>query len=344
MVAQSARRRRAKTSSRGRPWNFGLNIGGAGSAARDETRPITEESDDEGGTDSDSATGTSTLSGPSHESLAPEADDSPIFSPEDRSKTPGSSAKRFTFPWDRFKSKTERSSLSEASRANAPKGFHTAAAEGTQIDPSDLPSITQCLDDPPQRQELETKIIGQIGREFGSGAFFYSFDFDLTHSLQQKRRIVTSRHTSHAALADLLDKSTSGEDSLLPQNSAAETLRGLTDDFQEPDVQVPLWRRVDRRFFWNEWLLKDFLDVGLHGFVLPVMQGWVQSSTFTIPIPPNPLDPNKALGSVPIDIVVISRRSRDRAGLRYQRRGIDDDGHVANMVETEMIVRAKVRM
>jgi len=37
-----------------------------------------------------------------------------------------------------------------------------------------------------------------------------------------------------------------------------------------------------------------------------------------------------------------SWRSRDRAGLRYQRRGIDDEGHVANMVETEMIVRAKV--
>jgi len=100
---------------------------------------------------------------------------------------------------------------------------------------------------------------------------------------------------------------------------------------------------VDRRFFWNEWLLKDFLDLGLHGYILPIMQGWVQSSTFTIPIPPNPLDPSISLGVVPIDLVVISRRSRERAGLRYQRRGIDDEGHVANMVETEMIVRAKVR-
>ena len=110
----------------------------------------------------------------------------------------------------------------------------------------------------------------------------------------------------------------------------------------EPDVRVPLWRRVDRRFFWNEWLLRDFLDLGLHAFILPVMQGWVQSSTFTVPIPPNPLEPSVSLGSVPVDLAVISRRSRDRAGLRYQRRGIDDQGHVANMVETEMIVRAKV--
>jgi hypothetical protein len=114
------------------------------------------------------------------------------------------------------------------------------------------------------------------------------------------------------------------------------------DDFIEPDIHVPLWRRADHRFFWNEWLCKDFIDLGLHGYIIPVMQGWVQSASFTVPIPPNPLEPTVDLGSVPVDINVISRRSRDRAGLRYQRRGIDDQGHVANFVETEMIVRAKV--
>lgn len=34
----------------------------------------------------------------------------------------------------------------------------------------------------------------------------------------------------------------------------------------------------------------------------------------------------------------MSRRSRHRAGTRYKRRGIDDDGHVANYVETEQIL------
>ena len=37
-------------------------------------------------------------------------------------------------------------------------------------------------------------------------------------------------------------------------------------------------------------------------------------------------------------IMLISRRSRFRAGTRYKRRGVDDDGHVANYVETEQIV------
>lgn len=203
--------------------------------------------------------------------------------------------------------------------------------------------------DPPQRRELETKILKQIISEFSAGTFFYSLDFDLTHSLQHKRQLISSRSATGAALADLLTSETatfppspteSPPVSASSKHSKASSMD--KDDFIEPDVQVPLWRRADRRFFWNEWLCKDFIELGLHGYIIPVMQGWVQSASFNVPVPPNPLEPNVSLGSVPVDIGVISRRSRDRAGLRYQRRGIDDQGHVANMVETEMIVRAKV--
>lgn len=35
---------------------------------------------------------------------------------------------------------------------------------------------------------------------------------------------------------------------------------------------------------------------------------------------------------------LISRRSRYRAGTRYFRRGVDQDGHVANFNETEQLV------
>jgi len=43
------------------------------------------------------------------------------------------------------------------------------------------------------------------------------------------------------------------------------------------------------------------------------------------------------MASEKFDFIVISRRSRFRAGLRYERRGIDVDGNVANMVETEQV-------
>jgi hypothetical protein len=39
-----------------------------------------------------------------------------------------------------------------------------------------------------------------------------------------------------------------------------------------------------------------------------------------------------------LQLYLISRRSRFRAGTRYFRRGIDHDGHVANFNETEQIV------
>ncbi|WWC65301.1 uncharacterized protein I303_107918 [Kwoniella dejecticola CBS 10117] len=204
--------------------------------------------------------------------------------------------------------------------------------------PNDPKTAEPLPNDPPQREELEAKIIRQIIREFSNG-FSFSYDFDLTHFLQRKRKILAQRTASHTALTDLIEK----DGSLFPPSPASTLPRHsiYDDEFVEPDIQVPLWRRTDRRFFWNEHLMKDFIDLGLHSYVIPMMQGWVQSSSFTIPIPPNPLEPTKSLGVVPVDLVVISRRSRDRAGLRYQRRGIDDEGHVANMVETEMIVRAK---
>jgi hypothetical protein len=39
-----------------------------------------------------------------------------------------------------------------------------------------------------------------------------------------------------------------------------------------------------------------------------------------------------------ISLILIGRRSRHYAGVRYPRRGIDREGNVANFVETEQIV------
>jgi len=69
------------------------------------------------------------------------------------------------------------------------------------------------------------------------------------------------------------------------------------------------------------------------------MQGFYQVASFEIPREPVAQeDGDHALA----DYIIISRRSRERAGLRYQRRGIDDDAHVANFVETETIMKVEV--
>ena len=77
----------------------------------------------------------------------------------------------------------------------------------------------------------------------------------------------------------------------------------------------------------------------LHPYVLPIMQGFFQVSSFEIAREPVAAEEGH---SAVVEYIVISRRSRDRAGLRYQRRGIDDDSNVANFVETETVMRVEV--
>ena len=67
------------------------------------------------------------------------------------------------------------------------------------------------------------------------------------------------------------------------------------------------------------------------------MQGFCQVARFSIP----ETDGSDA-EDVPVEYVLISRRSRNRPGLRYQRRGVDEEAHVANFVETEAILHVEV--
>lgn len=202
----------------------------------------------------------------------------------------------------------------------------------------------------PQRRELETKILKQITRELGSGEFYYSYEFDVSHTLQYKRNRLASRNTSAPLLDQLLGDDpkpghffppSPGSPSSQRPSRVGSPITISDSEIVEPDIHVPLWRKFDRRFFWNAEMVRDFIELGLHAFILPISQGWVQASTFSVPVPPTPAD-DETPKPIPVDIALISRRSKDRAGLRYQRRGIDHEGHVANFVETEMVVRAKV--
>lgn len=96
-------------------------------------------------------------------------------------------------------------------------------------------------------------------------------------------------------------------------------------------------------------MAKPFIDAGVHPYVLPIMQGYVQ--TAVLPLPVGELDfevdenGEEVIGDhVNAEYVIISRRSRYRAGLRYQRRGIDEEANAANFVETETIMRVQVNL
>ncbi|KAH7192979.1 SacI homology domain-containing protein [Fusarium flagelliforme] len=177
----------------------------------------------------------------------------------------------------------------------------------------------------PSEPELLPKLLRTAQVLFGSSrSFYFSYDFDLTRSLDERS---------------------------VP-----------------PNTETPLHNQVDEVFFWNRHLLQPFTSSGQDCLALPLMQGFVGQKTFVVDNQPpqnddkgkdsvelSDLSPSKehpdfpGLGSsrASIDlrhsekkylITVISRRSTKRAGLRYLRRGIDQDGFVANMVETEQLL------
>ena len=120
----------------------------------------------------------------------------------------------------------------------------------------------------------------------------------------------------------------------------------ITNTFQRQahiDASVPLWKRADDRFFWNRFVQSDLIDFrgGLNTgyghrhpsgqqpevdpFILPVMYGMMEIK-------------NTSIKGTPLTFILITRRSRLRAGTRYFSRGIDENGNVSNFNETEQTI------
>lgn len=107
-----------------------------------------------------------------------------------------------------------------------------------------------------------------------------------------------------------------------------------------PSSSVPLFRRADPEFFWNRHMMQPFAEQSQHGLVLPLIQGFIGQKEITARkiVQEQMKDDNNKPDTAQYLLTLISRRSTKRPGLRYLRRGVDDDGNVANMVETEQIV------
>jgi hypothetical protein len=169
--------------------------------------------------------------------------------------------------------------------------------------------------------ELDAKVVRECLRELKG--MYFSTTIDITRSMQNK--------------SDATDGKT----------------------FEEPNRNLPLWRRADRRFWWNAHLLSAFVDAGvsfslfsfimseratkpsfqLHTYIIVLQQGFVQQTSIPLPIQTYSSDPpSTPASSVIVNLIIISRRSIERPGLRYQRRGTNASGGVANFVETEFLV------
>ncbi|EAT92595.2 hypothetical protein SNOG_01100 [Parastagonospora nodorum SN15] len=119
----------------------------------------------------------------------------------------------------------------------------------------------------------------------------------------------------------------------------------ITNSFQRQahsDPSTPLWKRADDRFFWNRFVQSDLIDFrgglstgyGRHSsgqqpdvdpYILPVMYGMLEIK-------------NTSIKGTALTFILITRRSRLKAGTRYFSRGIDDNGNVSNFNETEQTI------
>ena len=117
---------------------------------------------------------------------------------------------------------------------------------------------------------------------------------------------------------------------------------------------------LDDRFFFNKPLVQELIDMDdtrAYNWITPFIQGYIELQECKLDMggadefysefenQDNILNNMGRPMLQPVNqlpeyytIAIISRRSRHRAGTRYKRRGVNEEGHVANYVETEQIL------
>ncbi|XP_013165616.1 PREDICTED: phosphatidylinositide phosphatase SAC2-like isoform X1 [Papilio xuthus] len=169
--------------------------------------------------------------------------------------------------------------------------------------------------DPKLAERFEKRLTDELHNIFDDAeSFYYSRTLDITNSLQRQYEI---------------------EKILESEECEGKTVTDITR----------WWKHVDDRFFWNKHMLKDIIALDspqCDEWILPVIQGYVHLAQIAVDADSNPLNVESLASGNTCDdtftLGLISRRSRYQAGTRYNRRGIEPGGKVANYVETEQIV------
>ncbi|XP_053991917.1 uncharacterized protein LOC128883508 [Hylaeus volcanicus] len=165
-------------------------------------------------------------------------------------------------------------------------------------------------------------------------SFYYSYDTDITNTLQRKRQLqipfysqkwpcsydpYKTTNQRHQNIKNQFSPSTYIE-------KTCEKIPSMVDISKNDSVNVCLFDVADQRFVWNWELVKPFLNCSIDfRWTVPIIQGSVTSGSIQS-------------SSNGIDLVLICRRNRARSGTRFNHRGIDDYGEVANFNESEQLI------
>jgi hypothetical protein len=104
-------------------------------------------------------------------------------------------------------------------------------------------------------RSLDKKILRELTAEFTSGGFFYSQDYDLTTCTQSKWETLKMEMERTRRPKDVRQSSRSSS------TEDEGTLPDILSD--DPRASEPLSQRADRRFWYNRWLSKDFVEAGV---------------------------------------------------------------------------------
>ncbi|SCV69109.1 BQ2448_2129 [Microbotryum intermedium] len=175
----------------------------------------------------------------------------------------------------------------------------------------------------------------QMKKILCSGSFYFSGGgvktFDLSTRLQA--RLARAEAEKHRGTLD-------DDDSLIGGGGGVNTPRTTNSSKgNEAIVETSsLDSSIDKRFLWNTFAIRPLLEfrdswpfeirqqLDQQGFLVLAIQGYY--GTYDL-----------ALGGQAATVSLISRLGWKRAGTRFNVRGIDDEGSVANFVETETILR-----
>lgn len=102
--------------------------------------------------------------------------------------------------------------------------------------------------------------------------------------------------------------------------------------FRQDQLLEPMWMRAEPAFFWNRDIVYELINKRADDWIVPFMSGHIE------------YEAKCQADEETFDLLFISRRSKFRQGCRFTKRGVDENGNVANYVETEQILIMRDRI
>jgi len=201
-------------------------------------------------------------------------------------------------------------------------------------------------------EALYLALLRRIGGESRS-FYFASQGYDLTNSLERNDRIAAALSVSSAAAAAAsASGSASGAVAAAHSPTAAGALGAAGADGASAGAgaasslsaaaAAASHLHCDERFFWNRSASRELAAAGAHDFITPIINGFVGSAD----VSGSGVGAGAGAGAgsavgpslPPLQLLLVSRRGCARVGTRFNVRGADADGNVANYVETEQLL------